>query len=136
MLLLGQFNGSCEKFNLNLLHRINRELKADFDPAAFYHYPEYDEETGTARSCLDSSKDQQAKIGAIPLMASFKKDYFDKRGYFLNSLFEMPKVLFKMLVSAIPTRAAPLDLRQLLISSDVKNSEIIVETDELYRNYS
>ncbi len=111
-------SGITADFNLNLLRRINRELKADFDPGAFYHSPEYEMDTGCARSYLVSRKAQEVSIGAIPLKVYFeedesifmeisqkysleetcqfadqagffvKKDYFDKRKYFLNSLWE------------------------------------------------
>ncbi len=110
--------GITAEFNLNLLRRINREFEADFDPGAFYHRPEYNSDTGAAKSFLVSRKDQKVEIGAIPMKVSFneaesifmeisqkyktgdvhrfaenagfrvKKDYFDKRKYFLNSLWE------------------------------------------------
>jgi uncharacterized SAM-dependent methyltransferase len=54
--------GITEKFNLNLLERINRELNADFDHNKFDHYPVYDPETGACKSYLVSLADQQVKI--------------------------------------------------------------------------
>jgi len=111
-------SGITAEFNLNLLRRINRELEADFDPVEFYHQPEYNPDTGAAKSFLISKKTQEIKIGAIPMTVSFreaepifmeisqkykiedvhrfaenagfiiKSDYFDKREYFLNSLWE------------------------------------------------
>ena len=50
--------GVTSAFNLNLLHRINEELGADFNVEAFKHTPEYDEESGGARSYLTSLRDQ------------------------------------------------------------------------------
>lgn len=55
--------GYTRNFNLNLLHRINTELNADFDPAAFQHFPTYNPETGACQSYLVSMKDQQVRIG-------------------------------------------------------------------------
>jgi len=110
--------GITAEFNLNLLRRINRELNADFKPEFFYHYPMYDPETGSARSYLVSTEKQEVNIGTIPLHVSFEKgepiymeisqkygmedirkfaeksgfiiaeNYFDRRKYFVNSLWE------------------------------------------------
>lgn len=111
--------GVTRDFNLNLLSRINRELYADFDIGKFYHYPIYDPVNGAARSYLISRKKQQVSIGANPTIIKFEKDepifmeisqkysledienyaaragfritenFFDKRKYFLNSLWEL-----------------------------------------------
>ncbi len=51
--------GVTKEFNLNLLHRINRELGADFDLEAFDHYPLYDPVAGIALSYLVSLRDQK-----------------------------------------------------------------------------
>lgn len=57
--------GVTAAFNLNLLHRINRELDGDFDVTQFAHDPEYDPDTGAARSWLRSRCDQRVHIGAL-----------------------------------------------------------------------
>ncbi|MGB6036244.1 MAG: L-histidine N(alpha)-methyltransferase [Cryomorphaceae bacterium] len=57
--------GITKAFNLNILRRINRELKADFNIEAFDHYPYYDPETGLAKSYLVSLKQQTVKIDAL-----------------------------------------------------------------------
>jgi dimethylhistidine N-methyltransferase len=44
--------GITERFNKNLLLRINRELGGDFDPQQFLFYPCYNPETGELRSFL------------------------------------------------------------------------------------
>ncbi len=110
--------GITGEFNLNLLRRINRELDADFDIEAFYHYPLYDPENGTARSYLISRKQQEIRIGAIPMRITFEEaepifmeisqkysledirefanragflqtaNFLDRRKYFVNSLWE------------------------------------------------
>lgn len=56
-------NGITAAFNLNLLHRINRELDADFDLQSFEHYASYDPESGACKSYLISLKDQFVRIG-------------------------------------------------------------------------
>ncbi|RNI27483.1 L-histidine N(alpha)-methyltransferase [Rufibacter immobilis] len=57
--------GVTSAFNLNLLHRINKELHADFDLDQFQHFAEYDPLEGTMRSFLISRKAQQVHIGAL-----------------------------------------------------------------------
>jgi dimethylhistidine N-methyltransferase len=42
--------GITAKFNLNLLHRINKELGGDFDLSAFAHQPEYTKKKGLQRA--------------------------------------------------------------------------------------
>jgi len=55
--------GLTRDFNLNLLKRINKELKGTFDSEAFYHYPCYDPGTGECKSYLISKKDQEVTLG-------------------------------------------------------------------------
>ncbi len=55
--------GYTRAFNLNLLHRINRELGGDFDVAAFSHFPTYDPATGACTSYLVSERAQQVRVG-------------------------------------------------------------------------
>ena len=45
-----------ERFNKNLLRRINNELEADFDLDQFMHWETYNPETGTALSYLSKQK--------------------------------------------------------------------------------
>jgi L-histidine N-alpha-methyltransferase len=54
--------GYTRDFNLNLLTRINRELDGDFDLEGFDHRPEYDPESGAARSYLVSRRRQRVHI--------------------------------------------------------------------------
>ncbi|GAB3170628.1 L-histidine N(alpha)-methyltransferase [Telluribacter humicola] len=51
--------GLTRDFNLNLLHRMNRELGADFKPNQFEHFPVYDPITGSCKSYLISLLAQQ-----------------------------------------------------------------------------
>jgi L-histidine Nalpha-methyltransferase len=64
--------GITKAFNLNLLHRINRELKADFDTHAFLHYPVYDIEQSCAKSYLVSTKVQTVHIKELNLKVDFE----------------------------------------------------------------
>lgn len=65
--------GVTARFNLNLLERINRELGGDFDLSAFTHRPEYDPDTGAARSFLRSNRDQRVYIGALKTSFAFAR---------------------------------------------------------------
>jgi len=64
--------GLTRAFNLNLLHRLNRELGADFDLAAFDHYETYFPETGEARSYLVSCPAHRVYLKALDLTVSFE----------------------------------------------------------------
>jgi len=67
-LILDAYNdpsGVTKAFNLNLLHRINKELEADFDVDQFKHWPVYNPDSGECRSYLVSLKDQTVKIGVL-----------------------------------------------------------------------
>jgi dimethylhistidine N-methyltransferase len=54
--------GVTAKFNLNLLARINRELGADFDLAAFEHHACYNAERGRIEMHLASTKRQKVRL--------------------------------------------------------------------------
>ena len=57
--------GFTRDFNLNLLERINNELGGNFNLALFDHKPEYDENSGEARSFLESKVDQKVSIKSL-----------------------------------------------------------------------
>ena len=110
-------HGYTSAFNYNLLHRINRELKADIDVNGFEHFETYDESTGTASSYLKSIKPQEVQllghtikflenelifmeisqkydsnmINSLADIAGFKvfREYYDARKYFVNSVWTM-----------------------------------------------
>ncbi|HLP13128.1 MAG TPA: L-histidine N(alpha)-methyltransferase [Flavobacteriales bacterium] len=65
--------GITRDFNLNLLVRFNRELRANFDITRFYHYPTYDPATGTTKSYLISKEKQTVFIEALDQTFSFEK---------------------------------------------------------------
>lgn len=55
--------GVTAQFNLNLLHRINRELGANFDTAKFAHYACYNAPMGRIEMHLASLQPQRVDIG-------------------------------------------------------------------------
>lgn len=74
--ILDAYNDSSkvtEAFNKNLLHRMNRELNANFDPDAFVHWPLYDPESGVAKSYLVSTKEQTVAINELDMEVKFQK---------------------------------------------------------------
>jgi dimethylhistidine N-methyltransferase len=64
-ILLRAYNdsdGITQKFNLNLLHRINRELGSNFCIDKFTHYGTYNANMGAMESYIISQIDQEVKI--------------------------------------------------------------------------
>ncbi|MHB8897749.1 MAG: L-histidine N(alpha)-methyltransferase [Thermoguttaceae bacterium] len=55
--------GVTAEFNLNLLHRINRELDGDFDTAAFQHRAVYNRDAGRIELYLVSRRRQKVTLG-------------------------------------------------------------------------
>jgi dimethylhistidine N-methyltransferase len=54
--------GITKRFNLNLLHRINRELEGNFNSENFDHYACYDPENGQSKSFLISTADHTVSV--------------------------------------------------------------------------
>ncbi len=72
--LLAAYNdrrGVTSAFNLNLLHRINRELGGDFDVAKFRHFGTYNVFSGAMESYLVSLEPQVVSIAALDLSFAF-----------------------------------------------------------------
>ena len=65
--------GISEKFNKNLLNRINKELGGTFDLNLFSYLSIYDEKEGAIISKLISEKKQNVKISSLKKVFSFKK---------------------------------------------------------------
>ncbi|MFW6351071.1 MAG: L-histidine N(alpha)-methyltransferase [Bacteroidota bacterium] len=65
--------GFTRDFNLNYLHRINRELNADFDTSLFEHHASYDPMAGSMKSFLVSKKDHNVCFGITEQQIHFKK---------------------------------------------------------------
>lgn len=120
-IILNAYNdkkGITKAFNLNLLHRINNELGADFDLEGFDHYPNYCPKTGDTKSFLISKRSQNIFIKELglsfffepyePLQTELSKKYsissvkelaertgfevvsyfFDNQGYFLDTIWK------------------------------------------------
>ena len=65
--------GISEKFNKNLLNRINKELGGTFDLTLFSYLSIYDKKEGAIISKLTSEKQQNVKISSLKKVFSFKK---------------------------------------------------------------
>ncbi|AZM57034.1 L-histidine N(alpha)-methyltransferase [Streptomyces sp. WAC 01529] len=63
--------GVTASFNKNVLAVMNRELEADFDPAAFDHVAVWDRENEWIEMRLRSTADQTVKIPALDLAVDF-----------------------------------------------------------------
>lgn len=77
LIILPAYNdsqGITKAFNLNLLHRINRELDANFNTDNFEHYPVYDPQSGSCKSYLISLQEQVVHIGGGMATIRFRKD--------------------------------------------------------------
>jgi L-histidine N-alpha-methyltransferase len=123
-LLLRAYNdseGLTRKFNLNLLHRINRELGGNFDVRKFSHFATYNVFSGAMESYLVSRERQSVFIEAIsrsfsfdawePLHTEYSYKYqvsdierlaaeagfmvqqhiYDSKGYFADSIWRVQK---------------------------------------------
>jgi uncharacterized SAM-dependent methyltransferase len=66
--------GVTAAFNLNLLARINRELDADFDLAAFRHEARYNSAERRVEMHLRSLRHQSVRIGGSGCTVAFAKD--------------------------------------------------------------
>jgi dimethylhistidine N-methyltransferase len=65
--------GVTAAFNKNLLVRIDRELRADFDVRNFDHIVEYDEKSGGLHSYLQAQSAQDVTIGETGTGVHFEK---------------------------------------------------------------
>jgi dimethylhistidine N-methyltransferase len=65
--------GVTAEFNLNLLHRLNRELDADFNPAKFRHRAVWNSAQSRIEMHLESTRNQCIHIAAAQLDVYFKK---------------------------------------------------------------
>jgi L-histidine N-alpha-methyltransferase len=65
--------GVTAEFNRNVLLVLNRELAADFDPAAFAHVARFDADAEWIEMRLRSLRDQTVSIGALDLAVAFRE---------------------------------------------------------------
>lgn len=66
-------HGHTRRFTFNHLHRLNRELGADFDPQNFVHHCTYNPESGTLKSFLVATKKHKVRIEALEQVFNFEK---------------------------------------------------------------
>lgn len=66
-------NKVTERFNLNVLTRINKELGGDFEISKFKHYEPYNVKTGAMESYLISLEDQTVNITKLDRAFHFNK---------------------------------------------------------------
>lgn len=65
--------GVTAEFNRNVLHVLNRELDADFEPAAFDHVATFDPQHEWIEMRLRSSRRQTVSVRALELSVSFEE---------------------------------------------------------------
>jgi dimethylhistidine N-methyltransferase len=65
-------DGLTRRFNVNLLERMNRELRANFQIGDWTHYGTYDVQSGAMESYLVSLKQQQVLIGELDRTFEFR----------------------------------------------------------------
>lgn len=63
--------GVTAQFNMNLLHRINRELDADFNPKLFRHQARWNEQQSRIEMHLESLRAQRVTVRALDLQVRF-----------------------------------------------------------------
>ncbi|MCM0678860.1 L-histidine N(alpha)-methyltransferase [Micromonospora phytophila] len=63
--------GVTAEFNRNVLRVINRELDADFDPAAFTHVARWDAEREWVEMRLRAQRPMRVRVGALDLTVTF-----------------------------------------------------------------
>ena len=66
-------DGVTAEFNLNILHRLNRELDADFDPAKFRHRALWNPAHSRIEMHLESTCDQRVRIAAAQSRCLFRR---------------------------------------------------------------
>jgi dimethylhistidine N-methyltransferase len=65
--------GVTAEFNLNILHRLNRELEADFEPTKFRHRVLWNRVQSRIEMHLESTCDQRVRIAAAGLDLQFAR---------------------------------------------------------------
>ena len=66
-------DGVTAEFNLNMLHRLNRELGADFNPATFRHRVLWNAAHSRIEMHLESTRDQRVRIAAAQCDVHFEE---------------------------------------------------------------
>ncbi|PQJ19092.1 L-histidine N(alpha)-methyltransferase [Nonlabens tegetincola] len=107
--------GVTQEFNRNLLHRINKEMDANFPVDTFEHWESYDPETGTAKSFLLATQPCTVKINAIELDINFDK--------------------WETIHTEISQKYDDRTVEWLAQQAGLKIKEIYEDNDQLFKNY-
>ncbi len=73
--------GVTERFNLNMLERLNRDLDANFDLSRFRHVAFFNEEASRIEMHLESTEDQSVCIGNEAVMFSAGETIWTESSY-------------------------------------------------------
>jgi L-histidine Nalpha-methyltransferase len=82
--------GVTAEFNKNVLHVLNRELGADFDPARFEHVARYDTEAARMDIRLRSLTEQTVRLDGLDLTVRFAAD--EEMRTEISSKFTRPRL--------------------------------------------
>ncbi len=104
--------GISAAFNRNVLHVVNRELDADFEPDAFEHFAFYDREREWIEMRLRASRQMMVNVKALDLAI-----YFAPR---------------EEMRTEISTKFTPERLRQDLEASGLELAELLTDEDKMF----
>ena len=107
--------GITARFNKNLLVRINRELKANFNVDSFTHWEAYDPESGTAKSYLVAQSAQEVRIEKLGLDITFDA--------------------YETIHTEISQKYDDKTVHWLAEQSDLKVREVFSDQQKYYKNY-
>ncbi|PCJ66793.1 MAG: L-histidine N(alpha)-methyltransferase [Bacteroidetes bacterium] len=113
--------GITRDFNLNLLHRINRELNANFDVSKFIHWPVYNPESGTCNSYLVSTEEQEVTIGA--LNKTYKFTDSESIHTEVSQKYNLPTIEWLCEMSGLELKSVYTDKQELFYECLIKNLE-------------
>lgn len=108
-------SGVTQAFNKNLLTRMNHELKADFDPDAFLHWPVYNPQNGTLQSFLVSTKKQQVALKSLSLEVTFEA--------------------WESIHTEISQKYSPTEIESLAAEAACETVTYFNDTEDYFRNY-
>jgi dimethylhistidine N-methyltransferase len=116
-------NGITEKFNFNVLTRINRELDGEFNLSSFEHKSFYNIHKHRIEMHLKSKLDQQVRIGAIGKMFYFKKgETIHTENSYKYSLHRLNKLITKAGLQVIRNFTDPEEQYTLILLKKVSNA--------------
>lgn len=105
-------NGATERFNLNLLSRINKELNADFNIENFRHYPIYNPVKKRAESYIMSTKQQEVSL--------------------MNGQYKFKFKPWEVIHTEISRKYYPEQIHELAVSSKCEVIEDFYAQDDIY----